>query len=85
MHANVNWKLKCLSLEIELNPQRCVHEYKWSVLIDLMFGESFVRKQNCCMQNLETVLFFLFYSDEKTSTKASAAARATKLAATRAR
>lgn len=85
MHANMNWKLKCLSLEMKLNPQWCVHEYKCSVLIDSMFAESFVRKQNCCIQNHEIVLFFLFYSDEKTSTKASAAARATKLAATRAR
>lgn len=30
LHANLNWKLKCLSLELKLNPQPCVHKYKWS-------------------------------------------------------
>lgn len=70
---------------MKLNPQWRVREYKCSVLIDSMFAESFVRKQNCCIQSCDIVLFFLFYSDEKTSTKASAAAGATKLTATRAR
>lgn len=84
-YANMDWSLKCLSLEMKPNPQWGVHEYKRSALTDLMFAESFVRKQNDCIQSCEIVLFFLFYSDEKTSTKASAAAGAAKLAATRAR
>lgn len=81
----MSWKLKCLSLEMKLNPEWCVYEYKWSELIDLVFAESFARKQNCCIRSHEIVLFFLFCSDEETSTKASAAARATELAAAGAR
>lgn len=55
MHANLNWKLKCLSLELKLNPQHCVHKYKWSVLTDKVFAESFVRKQNCCIWNYKNM------------------------------
>lgn len=61
-----------------------MHEYKWSVFIDLIFAKNFERKKYF-IQTHEIVLFFLFYSDEKASTKASAAAGATKLPATRAR